>query len=71
MTVHAAPVLANVRRRLVPLLFLLDAYLDRINVGFAALRMYQALGFSATTDRICHGVRRVSDPGSDPGLSPT
>ena len=46
-----APVLAKVRRRLVPLLFLLYivAYLDRINVGFAALQMNQALGFSATT----------------------
>ena len=45
-----APVLAKVRRRLIPFLFLLYivAYLDRINVGFAALQMNQALGFSAT-----------------------
>jgi ACS family tartrate transporter-like MFS transporter len=44
-------VLAKVRRRLIPFLFLLYivAYLDRINVGFAALQMNQALGFSATT----------------------
>ncbi len=43
--------LAKARRRLVPFLFLLYivAYLDRINVGFAALQMNQALGFSATT----------------------
>ena len=46
-----APVLAKARRRLIPFLFLLYivAYLDRINVGFAALQMNQALGFSATT----------------------
>src|SRR5438132_14326854 len=42
---------SKVRRRLIPFLFLLYivAYLDRINVGFAALQMNQALGFSATT----------------------
>src|SRR5438093_1014353 len=47
----APTVLSKVRRRLLPFLFLLDivAYLDRINVGFAALQMNQALGFSATT----------------------
>ena len=41
----------RVRRRLIPFLFLLYivAYLDRINVGFAALQMNQALGFSART----------------------
>ncbi|OLC81493.1 MAG: hypothetical protein AUH72_09310 [Acidobacteria bacterium 13_1_40CM_4_65_8] len=45
-----APVVAKARRRLIPFLFLLYivAYLDRINVGFAALQMNQALGFSAT-----------------------
>ena len=49
----AAPDLTSattkVRRRLIPFLFLLYivAYLDRINVGFAALQMNQALGFSA------------------------
>jgi ACS family tartrate transporter-like MFS transporter len=44
-------VLAKARRRLIPFLFLLYivAYLDRINVGFAALQMNQALGFSAST----------------------
>src|SRR5438270_4947473 len=47
----APTVLSKVRRRLIPFLFLLYivAYLDRINVGFAALQMNQALGFSATT----------------------
>ncbi len=50
-TADIATVLAKVRRRLIPFLFLLYivAYLDRINVGFAALQMNQALGFSATT----------------------
>src|SRR6185295_18603940 len=49
--IDAAPVLAKVRRRLIPFLFLLYivAYLDRINVGFASLQMNDALGFSATT----------------------
>src|SRR5712692_7237258 len=44
-------VLAKARRRLIPFLFLLYivAYLDRINVGFAALQMNRALGFSAST----------------------
>jgi ACS family tartrate transporter-like MFS transporter len=46
-----AAVLTKARRRLIPFLFLLYivAYLDRINVGFAALQMNQALGFSAST----------------------
>jgi MFS family permease len=45
-----APIVAKARRRLIPFLFFLYivAYLDRINVGFAALQMNQALGFSAT-----------------------
>ncbi|HKB10779.1 MAG TPA: MFS transporter [Vicinamibacterales bacterium] len=44
-------VVVKVRRRLIPFLFLLYivAYLDRINVGFAALQMNASLGFSATT----------------------
>ena len=48
---EVATVLARVRRRLIPFLFLLYivAYLDRINVGFAALQMNAALGFSGTT----------------------
>src|SRR5438067_8026104 len=48
---QARTVLARVRRRVVPFLFLLYivAYLDRINVGFAALQMNRALGFSAAT----------------------
>jgi MFS transporter, ACS family, tartrate transporter len=46
--VDAAPALAKARRRLIPFLFLLYivAYLDRINIGFAALQMNEALGFS-------------------------
>ena len=42
--------LAKVRRRLLPFLFALYivAYMDRINVGFASLRMNQDLGLSDT-----------------------
>ena len=49
-TSAVAAVVGKARRRLIPFLFLLYivAYLDRINVGFAALQMNQALGFSAT-----------------------
>ena len=45
-----AATIAKVRRRLIPFLFLLYivSYLDRINVGFAALQMNAALGLSAT-----------------------
>ncbi len=45
-----AQAVAKARRRVVPLLFFvyIVAYLDRINVGFAALQMNAALGFSAT-----------------------
>jgi ACS family tartrate transporter-like MFS transporter len=41
-------VISKITRRLVPFLFLLYiiAYLDRINVGFAALQMQDQLGFS-------------------------
>jgi ACS family tartrate transporter-like MFS transporter len=47
---RAPTVLAKVRRRLIPFLFVLYivSYLDRINVGFAALQMNQALGLSST-----------------------
>jgi ACS family tartrate transporter-like MFS transporter len=42
--------LARVRRRLIPFLFVLYlvSYLDRVNVGFAALQMNTALNFSPT-----------------------
>ncbi len=55
---EAAAVVARVRRRLIPFLFLLYivAYLDRINVGFAALQMNRALGFSATTYGLGAGI---------------
>jgi ACS family tartrate transporter-like MFS transporter len=57
-TVAAADPLAKSRRRLIPFLFLLYivAYLDRINVGFAALQMNEALGFSATTYGLGAGI---------------
>ena len=50
--------MAKARRRLIPLLFIayIAAYLDRINVGFAALQMNQALGFSATTYSVGAGI---------------
>src|SRR3989475_13046498 len=53
-----APVVAKARRRLIPFLFLLYivAYLDRINVGFAALQMNQALGFSPRTYGLGAGI---------------
>ena len=43
-------IVGRVYWRLVPLLFVLMFfnYVDRVNVGFAALRMNQDLGFSAT-----------------------
>src|SRR5450432_46251 len=43
-----ANVVAKLTRRLLPFLFVLYivAYLDRINVGFAALQMKQQLGFT-------------------------
>ncbi len=51
-------VLQKVTRRLIPLLFALYmiAYLDRVNVGFAALQMNQDLGFSSTIYGIGSGV---------------
>src|SRR5256886_13208361 len=44
-----ARAIARVRRRLIPFLALMYfvAYLDRVNVGFAALQMNSALGFSS------------------------
>jgi ACS family tartrate transporter-like MFS transporter len=47
-TAFAAAVLSKVTRRLIPFMFALYvvAYLDRINVGFAALEMRHALGFT-------------------------
>src|SRR2546422_5359396 len=46
----SARAIARVRRRLIPFLALLYfvAYLDRVNVGFAALQMNAALGLSST-----------------------
>src|SRR6059036_3627226 len=58
MPIVAAPVITKARRRLIPFLFLLYivAYLDRINVGFAALQMNAALGFSARTFGLGAGI---------------
>src|SRR5205807_8492563 len=57
-------VAAKVRRRLIPFLVLLYivAYLDRINVGFAALQMNAALGFSPRTFGLGAGIFFLSYP---------
>jgi MFS transporter, ACS family, tartrate transporter len=53
-----AVALAKARRRLLPFLFLLYvvSYLDRINVGLAALQMNDALHFSSVTYSLGAGV---------------
>src|SRR5947207_2322807 len=58
MTDDLSSATRKVRARLVPFLFLLYivAYLDRINVGFAALQMNQALGFSASAYGLGAGI---------------
>src|SRR5215470_5423506 len=58
MVATAATAVAKARRRLIPFLFLLYvvSYLDRINVGFAALQMNAALGFSNVTYSLGAGV---------------
>ncbi len=50
--------LRKVRRRLIPFLFLLYivAYLDRVNVGFAAIDMNRDLGFSAAVYGLGSGI---------------
>ena len=55
---NLASAVRAVRRRLIPFLFLLYifAYLDRINVGFAALQMNEALGLSAATYGLGAGI---------------
>src|SRR6059036_1762029 len=62
MPIVAAPVITKARRRLIPFLFLLYivAYLDRINVGFAALQMNAALGLSASAYGFGAGIFFVS-----------
>ncbi len=53
---------AALRRRLIPFLFLLYvvAYLDRVNIGFAALDMNRDLGFTATVYGLGSGIFFVS-----------
>jgi len=50
--------LVKARRRLIPFLFLIFfiAYIDRINVGVAALQMNGALGFSTRTYSLGAGI---------------
>jgi ACS family tartrate transporter-like MFS transporter len=57
-----AIVVSKVRRRLIPFVFLLYivAYLDRINVGFAALQMNAVLGLSASAYGLGAGIFFVS-----------
>lgn len=54
--------IAALRRRLIPFLFLLYvvAYLDRVNIGFAALEMNRDLGFSATVYGLGSGIFFIS-----------
>src|SRR5580765_4280529 len=58
MVATTATAVAKARRRLIPFLFVLYvvSYLDRINVGFAALQMNAALGFSNVTYSLGAGV---------------
>lgn len=53
-----ADITARLRRRLIPLLFLLYvvAYLDRINIGFAALTMNSALSINSTQYGLLLGI---------------
>ena len=62
MTESTSDPLAKVRRRLIPFLFLLYivAYLDRINVSFAALQMNESLGFSSAVYGLGAGVFFIS-----------
>ncbi len=58
MVATTAAAVAKARRRLIPFLFVLYvvSYLDRINVGFAALQMNAALGFSNVTFGLGAGI---------------
>jgi len=58
MIATITPAVAKARRHLIPFLFLLYvvSYLDRINVGFAALQMNAALGFSNVTYSLGAGI---------------
>ncbi|MFG1347888.1 MFS transporter [Xanthobacter autotrophicus DSM 431] len=51
-------IIGKISRRLLPILFLsfVAAYLDRVNVGFAALSMNKDLGFTATAYAIGGGI---------------
>ena len=51
-------VVATVTRRLIPFMFVLYviSYLDRINVGFAALQMNQELGFDSAVYGLGAGI---------------
>jgi D-galactonate transporter len=62
LPIDVAIVLSKVRRRLIPFVFVLYivAYLDRINVGFAALQMNAALGLSASAYGLGAGIFFVS-----------
>ena len=63
-----AALLSRVRRRLIPFMFLLyiAAYLDRVNVGFAALQMNRDLGlspaFAAVRCRLAPGFHAIVAP---------
>ena len=58
ITIDAGAALSKVRKRLLPFLFALYivAYLDRINVGFAALQMNREIGLSDTAFGLGAGI---------------
>src|SRR3989475_8853192 len=53
-----AALISKIRWRLLPLMFAayIIAYIDRVNIGFAALQMNPHLGFSATVYGLGAGV---------------
>src|SRR5262249_43816438 len=52
------PLISKIRWRLLPLMFAayIIAYIDRVNIGFAALQMNADLGFSASTYGLGAGI---------------
>ena len=53
-----ASIISKLRRRILPILFVLYivAYLDRINIGFAAFTMNKELGFTSTQFGLLTGI---------------
>ncbi len=55
---YESALVSKIRRRLLPFMFLcyIVSYLDRVNVGFAALQMNEDLGFSASVYGLGAGI---------------